>query len=267
MKVLLFILLLYLGLTALLCFFADRIIYIPPYPSYKDSDEIIKLPIGNGLEVSAIYLPNPNAKYVLLYSHGNAEDLGYVKDRLELYKEAGFSVFAYDYPGYGTSNGKPTEESIYKAIFASYNYLTQKLGYKPRQIVPYGFSIGCTPSLELAIKQPIKGLIIQGCFTSISRIFTGFPLFFCKKYENLAKIRKFYGKTLVLHGKQDEIVPFNNGKAMFEAAHEPKFFYWADQADHNNFIELAGKEYWEKLAEFRTYLDLDKHTGNKASTG
>lgn len=96
------------------------IIFPAPSSSYKDSSDIIKLESENGIVISAIYLPTDKAGFAVLYSHGNAEDLGHILPYLRRYQEQGFALFAYDYRGYGTSQGKASEKSSYKDIEAAY---------------------------------------------------------------------------------------------------------------------------------------------------
>jgi abhydrolase domain-containing protein 17 len=89
-------------------FRADSMMFSPQPVSYKDTKNILKIPVTASEQISAIYLPNAQAKYTLLYIHGNAEDLGDVRSMLDRLQGLGFSIFAYDYRGYGTSNGTPS---------------------------------------------------------------------------------------------------------------------------------------------------------------
>ena len=105
---------LYIGLALFAFFLSDSMIFLPHPSSYQDSAEILKLTTGSGKKISAVYLPNPTAKFTLLVSHGNAEDLGDDKYWLDGLRHAGFSVFAYDYEGYGTSEGRPARKPAMK---------------------------------------------------------------------------------------------------------------------------------------------------------
>jgi abhydrolase domain-containing protein 17 len=100
MKLLLFI---YTCFGLYIFFRADSMMFLPQPVSYKDTKDILKLPVTASEQISAIYLPNPQAKYTLLYIHGNAEDLGDVQPMLDRLHGLGFSVFAYDYRGFGLS--------------------------------------------------------------------------------------------------------------------------------------------------------------------
>ena len=90
-----------------------------PHPSYSNNEDIIKLELPSGEKISGVYLEAEGGEYTILYSHGNGEDIGYIYRHLVEFRERGYSVFAYDYPGYGTSKGKPNEASLYESIFAA----------------------------------------------------------------------------------------------------------------------------------------------------
>src|SRR3954468_4026217 len=117
----------YLALVLVGLFLSDKLIFQPQRSSYKDDSNVIKLRSADGKSISAIYLPNPAAKFTVLYSHGNAEDIGDLRPWLEKLQQSGFSVFAYDYHGYGTSEGITSEHTVYLDADAAYSYLTTTL--------------------------------------------------------------------------------------------------------------------------------------------
>jgi len=123
-------------------FFADGKIFLPQPSSYQDTSEILKLTTADQIQLSAVYLPNPASTYTIVYTHGNAEDLGDIRPVLQQLRDIGFSVFAYDYRGYGTSQGTPSERNAYRDIDTAYNYLTQQLRVPPQRIIAYGRSVG-----------------------------------------------------------------------------------------------------------------------------
>jgi abhydrolase domain-containing protein 17 len=157
-------------------FFSDRLIFQPPAAGYQDTSEIIKLSSANGLKISAVHFPNPQAQYTILYSHGNAEDLGYIWSVLREIRDSGFAVFAYDYQGYGTSQGKPSEYNVYRDSSAAYGYLTEQLRVPPKQIILYGRSVGGGPAIDLAARQSVGGLVVESSFVSVFRVLTQIPL-------------------------------------------------------------------------------------------
>lgn len=231
-------------------FFSDRMIFLPQPSTYQDNNQILKLTTKDGVKISAVYLPNPQAKFTILYSHGNAEDLGEISPILAELRNLGFAVFAYDYRGYGTSEGNPSEKTAYKDIDAAYDYLTQKLGVSPEKIILYGRSVGGGPSVDLASRQPVGGLILENTFVSTFRVVTQITLFPFDKFNNIEKIKKVRSPVLVMYGKADTVIPFWHGEKLFAAANEPKMFLAIETAGHNNFRETGSKEYDRALQEF-----------------
>jgi fermentation-respiration switch protein FrsA (DUF1100 family) len=231
-------------------FFTERMIFLPQPSTYQDNNQILKLTTQDGVQISAVYLPNPQAKFTILYSHGNAEDLGYILPILEELQKMGFAIFSYDYRGYGTSQGTPTEKSSYKDIDAAYNYLTQKLAIPPERIILYGRSVGGGPSVDLASRQPVGGLILENTFVSIFRVATRITLFPFDKFNNIEKIKNVHSPVLIMHSKADEVIPFWHGEKLFATANEPKRFLAVEAAGHNDLKLVAGKEYDRALAEF-----------------
>ena len=110
----------YVCIMVFVYFGSDRMIFVPRESSYVDGPEIIKIEVGEQTYISALYLMNPSAEFTILYSHGNAEDIGEIRLVLEKFRDNGFSVFAYDYRGYGTSDGRASEKKAYRDIEAAY---------------------------------------------------------------------------------------------------------------------------------------------------
>ncbi|MBD2293561.1 alpha/beta hydrolase [Anabaena sphaerica FACHB-251] len=231
-------------------FRADSMIFMPQPSSYEDTKDTLKLKIRENQQISAVYLPNPTAKYTILYIHGNAEDLGDIQEILAKIRDLGFSVFAYDYRGYGTSEGTPTENSAYEDIDTAYNYLTEDLKIKPDKIIVFGRSVGGGSAVDLAARKPIAGLIIESTFTSAFRVVVPFPILPFDKFTNFDKIKKVKSPVLVMHGKLDEVIPFEHGEKLFAAATTPKRYLWLETANHNDFFDVAGEKYGQTLHEF-----------------
>ena len=249
----------YVALTIFGTFFTDSIIFQPPSPGYRDDVSVLKLTSADGARISAIYFPNANATYTLLFSHGNAEDIGYDTPFLEAVHDAGFAVFAYDYQGYGTSEGKPSEEHLYEDNRAAYHYLINDLHVPPGKIIAWGRSLGAAAAVNLAASQPVAGLIMESAFTSAFRVLTRFPLLPFDKFPNLAKISNVHCPVLVIHGKRDGIISFYHGQTLFAA--EPKISFWVDKAGHNDLAMVAGSRYFEALQAFAELVDRSKTGG------
>jgi len=244
---------LYLSLVLLAVFLSESMIFLPHPSSYTDSPEILKITAANGKRISAVYLPNPSARFTLLVSHGNAEDLGDDRFWLEDLRRAGFSVFAYDYEGYGTSEGKPTEKAVYQDEAAAYDYLAINLRTPPDHIVIFGRSVGTGPATYLAAKRPAAGLILQSPFVSAFRVLTRVPLLPFDRFPNSKNIRHVHCPVLILHSRVDSVIGFWHGQKLFALANEPKQFFWTADADHNNMEAAQG--YSEALQKFSRSLE------------
>lgn len=240
------------GCFALYIFFkVDSMIFLPQSPSYRDTDEVIKLPVTNQEEISALYFPNPDATFTLLYIHGNAEDLGDIRPRLEQLQQSGLSVFAYDYRGYGTSDGHPSESNAYEDAKQAYAYLTKELGVKPNRLLVQGRSLGGGSAVYLATQYPVAGVILESTFTSIFRVVVPIPILPFDKFTSLDRLKQVKAPVLVMHGENDQVIPIEQGRRLFEAASGPKRSLWVAEAGHNNFSQVAGEQYFQTLKEFQ----------------
>lgn len=251
-------LLIYCSVSLYLFFFADKLIFLPDTSSYSDSERILKLKTENNHQIAALYLPNSEAKYTILYAHGNAEDLGEIQFHLQQLNQNGFSVFAYDYPGYGMSTGKPTEKNVYLAIDAAYRYLTQTLNIPPDKIIVYGRSVGGGSALELAANSPVAGVILESTFTTPFRVVIPFPLFPFEKFDNVKKIQNINSPVLIMHGIKDNIIPIEQSQKLYELASTPKLSFWVEEANHNDLFYVANEQYWEKLQGFINIIEKTK---------
>lgn len=255
--VLLFIGVSYFGLI-LLSLFAERLIFQPHPSSYRDaefeplrSQDIQHLRLRSGSDtISAVYLPNPAARYTVVYSHGNAEDIGDDLFILEEFRKAGFAVFSYDYRGYGTSTGVPSEKSTYEDAHAAYDYLTQTLHLEPSRIISYGHSLGAAAAIQLASTKPVAGLIADAPFVSAFRVLTHVRLLPWDKFNNASHIRRVHCPVLVIQGKSDEVIPWWHGQRIYELANPPKHFFWIDGAGHNDAFVVAGPKYLQVVNQF-----------------
>jgi len=244
---------------ALYVFFrADSMIFLPQPASYENARDLLKLPVTPTEQISALYLPNPQAKYTLLYIHGNAEDLGDIRPLLDRLHGWGFSVFAYDYRGYGTSDGNPSERNAYQDADAAYAYLTQQLKIPPEQIIVYGRSVGGGSAVDLATRHPVSGLILESTFTSAFRVVVPFPILPFDKFSNLDKLRKVHCPVLVMHGQADQTIPIQHGQRLYEAAREPKMSLWVAEAGHNDLDRVAGERYQRTLVAFQRLVETHK---------
>ncbi|MHC4927961.1 MAG: alpha/beta hydrolase [Planctomycetota bacterium] len=216
-------------------------IFLPPAASYQRSSSLIMIPVENGQQIAAYYLPPENGDFVVLFSHGNAEDIGQNLGFFQEYQMQEVGILGYDYRGYGLSDGKASEQNTYRDIAAAYNYLIDQQQIAPERIIVHGRSVGSGPSVWLAANYPVGALVLESPFVSAFRVRTRWPIIPFDKYNNLGRIKNI---------KNDRIVGFWHGEKLYEAAAEPKMNYWVPNAGHNNLIYTAGDEYWDKLNEF-----------------
>lgn len=210
----------YGGLLLFGIFFADYLIFPAPRPSYAVTEpDLIRLPLAGGGEVAALWLPSSETKTAILYFHGNAQDLGMVRTRLEAIRtNSGCSVLAVDYPGYGLSEGKPSEDGTLRSADAAYGYLNGVRGFSPEAIVIWGSSLGSGPAVDLASRRHVKGVILEAPFTSTFRTVTKVKIVPIDRFDNLAKIDRVQSPLLIIHGDRDSVVPFEEGRELAAAA-------------------------------------------------
>lgn len=231
-------------------FRADSMIFLPQPASYENDANIKQITSGDNQKISIMYLQNPQAKYTIIYAHGNAEDLGDIQSHLQRIRNLGFNVLAYDYRGYGTSTGRPTENNVYEDIDAVYNYLNQILKVPSQQIIIFGRSVGGGSAVDLASRKPVAGLIVESTFTSAFRVVVTIPILPFDKFNNLDKIKKIKCPVLVIHGRLDQVIPFDHSEKLFAAISSPKLSFWVDNANHDDVADVAGKSYDQILLQF-----------------
>ena len=228
----------------------NRMIFYPPAAGYEDGPDVIKIETAGGEKIAAMYFENEKAHFTILFTHGNAEDIGNNVEFFEMLTGHGFSVLAYDYRGYGHSEGRASVKNAYEDIEAAYKYLTEKLKVEPGRIIVYGRSVGASPSVYLATKEKFAGLILESPFTSVFRVVTRIRILPFDKFDNLARIGKVDRPLLIMAGQADDIVPAWHGKKLYDKANKPKMSLWVKGASHNNFLWVAGEQYWRALEEF-----------------
>jgi fermentation-respiration switch protein FrsA (DUF1100 family) len=252
--VLLFPFLLYAGFLVYAYFFSERLIFQPQLSTYRDDDGIIKLNASDGTQISARLYENPNAAHTILFSHGNAGDIGTSDSLMRELQKNGFAALSYDYHGYGTSGGAATEGNAYRDIDAAYDYLTNELQIPPEKIIVYGRSLGGALAIDLASRRKVGGLIVESSFVSAFRVMTKIPIFPFDKFRNIKKIKNVRCPAFFVHGRKDQLIEFWHGEKLFAEANEPKFSYWIDEADHNNVASIGAEDYLRKIRDFADNL-------------
>lgn len=201
--------------------------FYPPSPAIpldiNSEYQIIDLNTSNNNFVPAILIKNNNSFRIMLYSHGNAEDLGTIAPFLvQLSKKLEISIFAYEYLGYGYSvinnefqsndqnHGYPNEEGCYESIKEAYFYIRYKLYYHYSNIILFGQSIGCGPTIELATIYPVHSIILLSPFKSTIKVVYNYyyynPLYWMDMFTNEYKIQLLKYPIYFIHGDQDELI-------------------------------------------------------------
>lgn len=242
-------------LYALLCAFAflfgRRLAFPAPAASYKTSTiaNLKFIEVQNGGKIAYAYLKNPSAKYTIFYSHGNGEDIGDIMPILINFFNAGYSVFAYDYFGYGLSSGKSDFSNLYECAEAAWRQLSKVEGVDGGDIAIFGYSMGSAPSTFLAAKHRPRALILLGGFASAFEAVLPVNILPWAPLNNAEFIKKAHCPVLIVHGSRDRIVPFRNGAKLFRSAASPKYFIKLDKAGHfdayENYPEILPHAFFE----------------------
>ncbi len=239
----------YLFLNLYAFIVSDRLIFAPRIPSYTHLPNEFKIASGDG-EITAVYLKKPNAEYTILFSHGNAEDLGHVVPFMQSFYDLGYSVLMYDYRGYGTSAGQPSTVHAKQDAVAAYNWLVQEQKIHPGKIISQGRSLGGGVAVWLAAKHEVGGLVTEISFTSAFRVKTRWKMLPWDKFDSLRSIRHVHCPVLVIHGTDDVKVPFWHGQKVYNAAREPKRHLWIEGGRHSTYAYVDEAAYRASVVSF-----------------
>ncbi|KAK8934317.1 hypothetical protein KSP39_PZI014766 [Platanthera zijinensis] len=204
------------------------------------SMDVLMVENRKGNKIVAFYLRNPYAKLTVLYSHGNATDLGQLYELfVQLKLNLRVNLMGYDYSGYGASSGKPSESNTYADIEAIYECLQTEYGVSQEDIVLYGQSLGSGPTLHLASRLPrLRGVVLHSAILSGLRVLCHVNFSFCLDiYNNVKKIKKVKSPVLVIHGTDDEVVNRLHGYRLWKLARDPYEPLWIKGGTHCN-LEL-----------------------------
>lgn len=255
---------------------------------------------GQVYKVPAFFIRRRNATQTILFSHGNAEDLGMMYARMkDLAMVLGVNILAYDYTGYGLSipgpahrsnssnkaNGSggssssdgPSENMIYRNIEAAYRYLTRVRKIPPHKIILYGRSIGSGPACYLAAKtslngNPVGGLILHSPFLSVYKVvadLNGLDMGIVGDlFHNEKRARNVRCPTLIIHGREDEVVPFWHAPRLL-AAIPPEFRaapYYVDNMGHNHIESRCRDKYLKVVLNFLAMGAAPRNSENGGPT-
>lgn len=216
---------------------------------------------ADGLTLHGWYIYARNPRGTVLFLHGNAGNISHRLDSVAIFHELGFNTFIIDYRGYGQSEGKPGEEGTYLDADAAWQHLVTERGDDPARIVVFGRSLGGAVAAWLATKHKPAALIVESSFTSVAEmaahLYPYVPIRFILRlrYPVIDFVSRITCPVLIVHSRDDEIIPFAMGKALYKAAPGPKAFLEL-AGDHNSGFLLLPDRCRQKLAEFiREHLE------------
>ena len=251
----------YAGIILLVAIFQSRLVYFPSREINTTPDkagishEPVRFRTEDWIDLSGWYIPAPNACETILFCHGNSGNISHRIETIKIFHRLGLNTFIFDYRGFGESEGSPGEEGTYRDAEAAWNYLTETLHKAPQDIIIVGRSLGGAIAANLARGRQSKGLIIESSFTSapaIGRKFFPFlPVGLITRfvYSTDKYLKEVNCPILIVHSSDDDLIPFEFGKSLFESAPEPKQFLEIS-GGHNNGFYTSGKIYEEGIKEF-----------------
>jgi fermentation-respiration switch protein FrsA (DUF1100 family) len=243
-----------------LYYIANRAVYYPakfPQGQWDAKAELgatdVWMQTPDQVRLHGWWVPSPGSHLATLFLHGNAGNLTHRAAQIREIVAAGSSVLILDYRGYGRSGGWPTEKGLYTDSEAGYVYLLG-LGYRARQIILHGESLGCAVAIDLASRRPCAGLVLEAPFTSASDVAaTILPVLgpaLVRSYNSVSKIRWLLMPKLFMQGDRDEVVPLRLGQRLYAESQAPKSFWVIEGAGHNNILAIAGNAYSQHLHTF-----------------
>ena len=221
-----------------------------------DSPGIIR--IGENRDIAAYLSGNCRGRR-LIFCHGNGESAVSEKRWFDELATAGVTVVCPDYRGYGLSEGNFSEQGCYEAAHAAYDFLLNETGARREEIFVAGYSLGSAIAVELAASEIIGGLILEAPFLNGEEL-KRFWLDGKNLPENGAvetsfptsdRLPRIQAPTLVIHGAKDDVVPFAQGKAVYDRlASKEKRFIPVKGAGHADFKSRLGFSYVHILLNF-----------------
>ena len=249
--------------------------FLPPRPSTYERSEVEMLEY-KGEEIP-YYVARPRQErpqgYVILYSHGNAEDLGQLLPSLrEMADRWNCTMVGYDYGGYGLASGHVSESRCYSDIEAIYEKVVlETLQKSPQQVILFGRSLGSGPTSELAYQLsrknvPFAGFILQSPIESVIRVISKSVSYMAvDMFQNFKKVPYITAPTLIVHGTHDEVVPFTNGQTLAESSPNLLRFCSVSNAGHNDIEFGHSHIFYSAVSDFLDALPSSSHSQPPAS--
>jgi fermentation-respiration switch protein FrsA (DUF1100 family) len=244
----------YWGLGVILFFMQPKFLYKPlPEVTYTPGElgldfEDVTFRTDDGVKLTGWYVPADESKPTILFCHGNGGNMMHRLDSINIFNNLGLNCFIFDYRGYGQSRGRPTEEGTYVDAAASYRYLTEDKMVQPQDIIIFGRSLGGSIAAQLATNVKAQSLVIESSFTSYvdigERFYPYMPVrwFAAFGYKTAEYIRDVECPVMIIHSRNDEIIPFELGLELYEIANEPKRIVEIN-GSHNDGFLISGEIY------------------------
>lgn len=199
----------------------------------------------------------PNAP-TILYFHGNSRNISLRPEVMRGMHELGYNQLLVDYRGYGHSTGgPPSEAKVYEDAEAAWNWLIKQRHAKPAHTFIYGHSLGGAIAADLAVRHPdAAGLVIESSFSSMAAMgekdygFLPIKAVLNQKFDTVSKISQLKMPLLILHGTNDQKIPWQMGRELYEHAPQPKKLIFITGAEHSNIPSFAWLEYRAALSQF-----------------
>ena len=255
----------YCGLGVILYFMQSSFLYAPTREVLYDPGQLgldfekVLLKTEDDVELDGWFIPAKNAEFTILFCHGNGGNIAHRLDSINIFNKLGLNCLIFDYRGYGNSRGKPSEEGTYRDAMAAYEWLRHQKKLPAQKIILFGRSFGGSIAAYLTGKVEARGLIVESGFTSYADIgqkfypYMAVRLFARFNYNTIDYIRKVNCPVLIIHSRDDEIVSFDFGLRLYEAANEPKEFIEIS-GSHNDGFLYSGEVYTEGLANWVRFL-------------
>lgn len=268
----------YAGFGLVLLFSQARLLYRPIRDvAFTPEDvgldfEDVTFQTQDGVALNGWYVAADGASFTVLFCHGNAGNIMHRLDTVSLFHSLGLNCFVFDYRGYGRSEGRPTEVGTYRDARAAYDWLTQRKGVAAEQIVLFGRSLGGSIAAHLAGQVETRAVVVESAFTSYpdmgARMYPYMPvrLFARFRYDTRAHLARARCPVLVMHSPEDELVPFEFGRRLFEAAREPKRFVEIT-GGHNDGFLTSGDLYRNAWTEWLDFVGDDRFEPATRKTG
>jgi fermentation-respiration switch protein FrsA (DUF1100 family) len=233
--------------------------------AYGLAHESLELTTGDGERLHAWWVPAAESRGTVLLFHGNAGNMSARLDYLLMFNRLKFSTLIIDYRGYGQSTGTPSEAGTYRDAEAAWAWLTGTRDIKAGDVVLFGESLGGAVASWLAARHPPRALILASTFTSVpdlgAEVYPFLPVRLISRigYDNRANLESIRAPVLIVHSRQDDVIPFTHGQKLLEAANEPKQFLELAGGHNDGFIFMR-EEWVQALARF-----LERHAPPRAA--